>query len=190
MSGPNYTKWIRKAFWHLDEGVALLLGADPNNVKELRNRTSIPQEFREFLIEFHDMLDTAERSEGVEYEVNLPSINNGWRITYAEVKPTVFLKWAKEKGYRIPSELKPVLSWVTPDEQQGASKWGYQHDTKLLKIARDIIEQYWEEKDPNSAPSKEAIIAELKETYPAMSDSEAKAIDLITRHDKLRKTKL
>jgi len=139
--------------------------------------------------DYWDMLDTARRSERKDLPATGRTQVTRYVEIYARVEPAHFLKWAKGKEYEIPEELVDLLNRPEHEQQQETNKkWGYLHDTKLLEIVRWVVEEYWEGKDLKEAPSKDAIVAELKEKYE-LTQNEATAVDLVTRHDDRRNAK-
>jgi hypothetical protein len=97
------------------------------------------------------------------------------------------LHWvSKLEGLKIPSEFSSLLpEEATPKKD---TKWGYTYDTKLLKICRGVVVNYREGEDHKKVSSKVGVVADLKKRFN-LSEREAQAIDLVTRHDKIRKLK-
>lgn len=181
LPSANFDKWSKSDLWSLQEFAYLLKNKEPTS--ELW-----PFDFKDFDSHYKELEKQAIRSEKVN---NLSPINRYWDgdmpIT-REYRPCALIKWAVSHGYEIPEGLKHIISQPCDDYIQG--KWEYKHDTKMMRIVREVVEEYWEGVDPKNAKSRKEILLTLKEKYPDISQGEAEAIDLITRHDKLRKSKL
>lgn len=67
-------------------------------------------------------------------------------------------------------------------------EWGFSHDTKLMRIAREVVRDHWEGQDFKRVISREAMIPHLMEKY-TISHNEAKSVDILTRHDSKRRIK-
>jgi hypothetical protein len=91
------------------------------------------------------------------------------------------LEWAERTGRRPP--------FLFPEERRESPReWAFEHDTALLKIAREVIKKHWEGEDPDHAPSKEWMVDYMIRTY-SISKGAAEAIDQVTRHDSRSRTK-
>lgn len=196
MNFPDYESWCKRDLWQLRDAAQLLVRLEPViNPKQTYNVVRPERKCREQYINSHKKYAVfknvmAIAKEAIAIETLKPYRDAEKYSAREEIRvfPKDFLIWAKEKEFDIPEELLSVLESDRPQREQWQEKnkkWGYLHDTKLLEIARWVLEQYWEGKDVNKAPSKDAIVAELVDKY-GLTKNEAGAVDLVTRHDDRR----
>jgi hypothetical protein len=114
----------------------------------------------------------------------VPIANSFTRIIPGEkyVSRSALNEWAERTGRRPP--------FLYPDERDNRKpkEWGFAHDTELLKIARLVIAEHWEGKNPAQAPSREWMVDHIQEKY-RVSKGAAEAIDQVTRHDSRSRSK-
>jgi hypothetical protein len=101
----DYSRWLRKVVWRLDEAAALLLRINPKNIPTYPLRHD----------EYEDLLDTASRA-AVHGQLAVERWPMGYGDEYHDVKPLVFLKWAMKSGYFIPEELFNLLDLSGTDD--------------------------------------------------------------------------
>ena len=103
---PDYSSWLRKTYWRLDEAVALMLGIDP---RQRLYKHGNQKQYEEY----NERLDTATRSEGTDLQTRTSTFQHPmvelFGTDYAQVDPATFVQWANTKGYDIPDELLRLL---------------------------------------------------------------------------------
>ncbi len=106
IKSPDYLSWLRKPYWLLDEAVALMLRIDP---KQRIDKYGNEKQYEEY----HEMLDTATRSEGTDLQTRTSTFQHPmvelFGTDYAQVDPATFVQWANTEGYDIPDELLRLL---------------------------------------------------------------------------------
>lgn len=87
--------WSACAYWAIDEGVALLLGKDPRQVRWDAVKSSI--QISTVAKRFSEIRDLATRAHVA-------------KIIGANTAPGVFLRWAERSGIEIPAELREAVA--------------------------------------------------------------------------------
>ncbi len=113
---PDYSSWLRKPYWRLDEAVALMLGTDPRQRPEKYGNQKQYDEYNE-------MLETATRSEGIDLQTLTSTSHHPmvelFGTNYAKVDPATFVQWANTKDYCVPGELSHLLDEPEQQQQRG-----------------------------------------------------------------------
>jgi hypothetical protein len=109
---PDYKLWLDRPIWTLEEAVALLVNLDPKCIRKWLNSRIFDDPKLE---EYTDKLKTAELCRIYDEKDDAPGMLLEKR--FAGVKPTVFVQWAKTKGYTIPDELEHLLKTESPKQE-------------------------------------------------------------------------
>lgn len=166
----DFEKWARRDWWFIEEGAALLLGAEPSAILGEPLKKS-----------FGDICNTALRSifagkllgERVRGQRGQPI---RWRVSSGD-----FLAFAREKGYPIPQELKEAVNRFQPNpETRPKWPWG-SHETELLRHLAAAADHFWKNYDPSNAPTNEEVTGWLMER--GVSERPAQVIAQILRAD-------
>jgi hypothetical protein len=184
MKKARYSVWMSKELWTLREATFLVLGYEPDrSLLGLASQRKDPQVDR-FEQLYSDLCEIAVRdSKLLVYD---PSGRPGYTVRQEPMNKKFLISWISNTGLvELPQELSQILDAPTQSDAMQPD-WPYQHDTKLLKICRWVISKFWEGKEPDTAPTRDAIIKEIVETFN-VSQGAAEAIDHVTRHDTLKK---
>ena len=171
--------WRNKKQWTLNELAFLLKGKEPVPFLEMLPESAAKKEITQLT---HDLYEFAAHDRRM--QTSDPHTGKYVAPTHS-IDSRTLLQWVSQlEGIEIPKQLTPLLPKAEPIQNQ--NKWGYTHDTKLLRTCRWVVENYWEEADFKEVSSKPGVVADLREKFE-LSDREAQAVDLVTRHDRLRK---
>jgi len=161
MDKPDYGFWEKQPSYSFLNAAALCCDIDP-------------QDWQMHSVKVKAMLRRLEREvdrDGPDCFGD-PSANRVLRHT--------LIKWAERNGERPPF----LFPEARADNQ---TEWGFTHDTRLLRIVREVIRNEWEGRDPARCPSKESVVEDLMAKHN-LSKNEAEAVDLVTRHDSRRRS--
>ena len=179
MSKPNYAFWDGFTEFELLDAASLFCDLEP---ERWTNKNPVPPSVRSMrnrlLREVHYMDTTRTQWRTAEdfvgklqsFEETIPG-----EVLFSRADRTT---WARKKGIPAPFLFKKQR------EESAGGEWPFTHDTKLLRVVREVIRDYWEGQDPKSAPAKVGIVKELIEK--GLTRNEAEAVDLVTRHDSIR----
>lgn len=178
MVKPDYALWDKVAMFTLREAAFLLCDIEPFEPTADR---PVPPEVQAMIRQLHQEPepdgDMGEREFYESFahrhpaERHIPGEQYYLRETLA--------RWTAGANIAAP--------FLFPDRREGGSKgmWPFTYDTKLLQVAREVVWQHWEGKDPKDAPSSEWMVDRLMER--GITRREAEAVDLVTRHENRRK---
>lgn len=159
---PDYSHWLRKPAWRLDDAVLLVLGIDPGSYPSplirpsganLRMRRSPPNVFWDFL-------DVAMKSEGRDLDVLEYSSESVSGTSYANVPLVAFMNWAKHASCKIPDELVHLLDEPEQRQRSGEKKGitpikEPKRKDYWFNVIHDAIKLF--EKDKGCTPSKSEL---------------------------------
>jgi len=174
MVRPDYVLWNKVAMFTLREAAFLLCDLEPFDATADR---PVPPDVQAMIRQLHQGPepdgDTGEREfyESFAHRYPAERHNPGEKYYLQET----LKRWAARNNIAAP--------FLFPEQREGGSTgmWPSTYDTKLLRLAREVVWQHWEGKDPKDAPSREWLIERLLER--GITRREAEAIDLVTRHD-------
>jgi hypothetical protein len=189
---PNYRYWDTKSTYNLLQAAWLFCGYTPPNSLPPPSKT--PSEVQDVTIRLLEEVPHENRAEArrithggpatpqvVHDNLHIPWMDSGIRENKLFFKREDLRRWAED------NKLEDVAIFLFPERRQkpAPDKWGFQHDTRLLGVAREVVKDYWEGKPPEKALKKEALVDEICGRFD-LTKNEAQAIDLVTRHDRRR----
>jgi hypothetical protein len=146
----------------------------------------------EVLAKFHDRMQVAFLAgRTTESGLNLRWILDDDGVEIAMVRLDHFVGWTvrmKQRGYPLWDELDAKFQELA-EERPLLWPWG-RYTTTLLDALREAVEKFWKNQDPNAKPNKDkdpskAVVVKhfSPERVPFVSETSAKAIDKIIRHN-------
>lgn len=119
-------------------------------------------------------------------QVSLQVFNGDAKLDKWRVKPRDFVLWTKSKGVKVPESLSCLLSEAKQAKLVKAPGLMVDYSTPLLEVCNHVINEFWENKGINDAPTRDWIVDYLMDKFD-LSKNDAQAIDTVTRHPQRKK---
>lgn len=157
-------EWSKREVWTLDEAANLLSGYAPDRPIEFGGTEDVRNSL---------MRADPER---------LPTIKRALSAGNRQFKASDVLAWARRHDIALPAGLGgPTRTMEASPPARPA------YETPLMAVMYEAIERFWADYNPNGRfPKRNEILAWLTDER-GLSDSEARAIDLIIRHPSRKK---
>ncbi len=126
LKAEDYTKWLRRDLWTLQQALLLLLGAEPpdrwfnpdSDIYDWNYRSNYEKAFARSYKEYFELAEDAIRLKKLKpfeiYEYQEPIHNMRFH-------PQNILAWARTKQLDIPEPLEPILNEASTDRPESTS---------------------------------------------------------------------